>query len=190
VAKGLTRENSLKEEKMAREWKIEEEMDAMDGMLVEIFGCTSFGTGAAKTGKAPKGTYRDYFVPVHAMEDMLVEIFGCTAVNGKGVRTGRKTKVDFSRYVAAMDDRLVEIFGCTAVNGKGVRTGRKTKVDFSRYVAAMDDRLVEIFGCTPLDHKVIPFDVILDRRSKKGLSAGLPTVDAEALQVTAALKMA
>jgi hypothetical protein len=155
VAKGLTRENSLKEEKMAREWKIEEEMDAMDGMLVEIFGCTSFGTGAAKTGKAPKGTYRDYFVPVHAMEDMLVEIFGCTAVNGKGVRTGRKTKVDFSRYVAAMDDRLVEIF-----------------------------------GCTPLDHKVIPFDVILDRRSKKGLSAGLPTVDAEALQVTAALKMA
>ncbi len=182
---------------MAREWRVEEEARGIDGameaMLVEVFGCTSFGDNEMK-GDFMKGkriSYRDRFVPVHEMEEMLVEIFGCTSLNGRDAKALKRTKVDFSRYVAAMEPALVEIFGCTSLNGRDAKALKRTKVDFSRYVAAMEPALVEIFGCTPPDHKVISFEMIKDRkRDKKDLSAELPVADVEAQRSGAMLKLA
>ncbi len=134
---------------MAREWRVEEEARGIDGameaMLVEVFGCTSFGDNEMK-GDFMKGkriSYRDRFVPVHEMEEMLVEIFGCTSLNGRDAKALKRTKVDFSRYVAAMEPALVEIFGCTppdhkVISFEMIKDRKRDKKDLSAELPVAD----------------------------------------------------
>ena len=99
---------------MAREWRVEEEARGIDGameaMLVEVFGCTSFGDNEMK-GDFMKGkriSYRDRFVPVHEMEEMLVEIFGCTppdhkVISFEMIKDRKRDKKDLSAELPVAD---------------------------------------------------------------------------------------
>jgi hypothetical protein len=75
---------------MAIKWNLETDVNnkTMEDLLIEAFGCISFGKKAAKihTGSEKKRIKTEFYLAGNAMETMLIEVFGCNSLDGNAIK--------------------------------------------------------------------------------------------------------
>jgi hypothetical protein len=176
---------------MARKWELETETNidnAMEEMLVEVFGCIPLVNRVIKVRKAVQRMKRDVSLARNAMEETLVEVFGCiplddwTTMSDVASEPVKLAKDDFPGAVA-MEEELIEAFGGAHVNSRVIKFDdrKKLRKDAGLSGAALVETLIEIYGCIPAGSRVIKLDdrkraraaqVQPTRRDTSGLAVG------------------